>query len=156
MVHHIRQFFRQANETVFVLFGEGSWRLRHHEQVILNAGINNCEPEAQRLLQQQLLRGFFIEKTNSKINVLRFRDPLEEVRLSAPEFQDMWFRVALLVNGKREISNVNIYRGLIFSFETRSPKKVYRRADLKVLSVKIDDGAKSLTKAIDRAEHGSS
>ena len=68
----------------------------------------------------------------------------------------MWFRVALLVNGKREISNVNIYRGLIFSFETRSPKKVYRRADLKVLSVKIDDGAKSLTKAIDRAEHGSS
>jgi hypothetical protein len=138
------------------LFGEGSWKLSRHEEFILNAAINSCDPEAKSVLQQQLLRDFFVEKTNKRINVFRFHYARDEMRLSRPEFQDMWLRVNLLVNGKKEVSNVNIYCGLIFSFETRSPKEAYNGADLEVWSVDIGDGAKSLTKAIDRQEHGSS
>ena len=138
----------------YKLSGEGSWKLLSHEQLILMAAIENFDTDVQKLLLQQLHQEFFVERTNNRISVLRFCDAHDDLRAQGTKFEDKWMRVHILVNNKKQISNVNIYRGLVFSVETRSPRKTYRGAEICVAKVVDGKGTNSLTTTVDRQEHG--
>ncbi len=150
----IKKWLTRAFEVVYYLSGEGSWKLLAHEQQILMAAIENLVPDEREVLHQQLHQDFFVERTNKMISVLRFYEEHEDLRVQGLDFEDRWLRVHILVNGKKQISNVNIYRGLVFSVETRSPRKAYKGTEIRVVKVVDGNGADSFTRAIDRQEHG--
>ncbi|WP_299506392.1 hypothetical protein [uncultured Roseobacter sp.] len=139
---------------IYFVGGEGNWKLFPHEEAILMSAFEVLPPEARELLHQQISRDFFVERTNKRINVLRFYDAHSDLRINDPDFEDKWLRVHMRVNGKKEISNVNIYHGFIFSIEIRSPKKTYTGAQIRIEKVDQEEADKSYTKSIDRLEHG--
>ncbi|WP_377191726.1 hypothetical protein [Ruegeria meonggei] len=150
----IKKWLTQAFEVIYYLSGEGSWKLLAHEKLILMAAIENLVPDERELLRQQLHQDFFVERTNNRISVLRFYEAHEDLRVQGTDFEDRWIRVHMLVNGKKQICNVNVYRGLVFSVETRSPRKTYKGTEIRVVKVVDGNGADSFTRAIDRQEHG--
>ncbi|WP_299631298.1 hypothetical protein [uncultured Roseobacter sp.] len=141
-------------EVIYFVGGEGNRKLFPHEEAILMSAFKVLPSEARELLHQQISRDFFVERTNKRINVLRFYDAHSDLRINDPDFEDKWLRVHMRVNGKKEISNVNIYHGFIFSVETRSPKKMYTGAQIRIEKVDQEEADKSYTKSIDRLEHG--
>ncbi|WP_299736485.1 hypothetical protein [uncultured Roseobacter sp.] len=150
----IKKVLKQASEVIYFVGGEGNWKLFPHEEAILMSAFKVLPPEARELLHQQISRDFFVERTNKRINVLRFYDAHSDLRINDPDFEDKWLRVHMRVNGKKEISNVNIYRDFIFSIETWSPKKMYTDAQIRIEKVDQEEADKSYTKSIDRLEHG--
>ncbi len=146
---------RQLLHFITYLSGEGSWRLREHEKIILNAVISKLSENHRKLVEQQLKEKFFIERIpDGRINVFRFYQPKPDLKIEDEEFDDLLFKVYIIVNGKKQISHVVFYRGYLFSIEMKKPGKFYRGEDLAIEKVLKGKSSQSYTEAIDRLEHG--
>lgn len=146
---------RQLLHFITYLSGEGSWRLREHEKAVLNAAIDILSERHRQLVEQQLKEKFFIERIpDGRINVLRFYRPKPELKVEGVEFDDLLFRVHIIVNGRKQISHVVFYRGYLFSIEMKNPGKFYEGNSLAVEKVLKGKSSQSYTEAIDRLEHG--
>lgn len=146
---------RQLLHFITYLSGEGSWRLREHEKIILNAVISKLSENHRKLVEQQLKEKFFIERIpDGRINVFRFYRPKPDLKIEDAEFDDLLFKVHIIINGKKQISHVVFYRGYLFSIEMKKPGKFYKGEDLAIEKVLKGKSSQSYTEAIDRLEHG--
>lgn len=120
-------FGRQLLHFITYLSGEGSWRLREHEKIVLNAVIDKLSESHQQLVEKQLKEKFFIERIpDGRINVFRFYRPKSYLKIEDAEYDDLLFRVHIIVNGRKQISHVVFYRGYLFSIEMKKPVNFMR------------------------------
>lgn len=146
---------RQLLHLITYLSGEGSWRLREHEKVVLNAAINILSESHRQLVEQQLKEKFFIERIpDGRINVFRFYWSKPYLKIEDVEFDDLLLQVHITVNGRKQIAHVVFYRGYLFSIEMKNPGNFYKGTGLAIEKVLKGKSSQSYTEAIDRLEHG--
>ncbi len=137
-----------------MLVGEGGWRLRPHEAQMIDATVAILDEAAANTVRAQLAQDHFIERTDPRINVLPFYDLRSVPALPGPAFGDALYKVRMSVGGKTETGRVTFYEGRIRSVETRQPGKAYLGAQVSVISVVPGKPSETLTRSIDRSEHG--
>jgi hypothetical protein len=149
-----RQFFLDAGYLLHFAFGEGSWRLRSHENSVLDAVLAHVSDDVRALVKSQLQQKYFVERTNKRISVLRYYAPADALRIRDSEYWDLLLRVQIVVDGKKEFAHVTFYKGYLFSVEFKKAGRSYLRSTLTVAGVAQGKPRDSYTRAIDRLEHG--
>ena len=150
----MRVLVQRAYHLLFLVTGEGGWRLRPHERAMIEAVAAHLGGAADIAIRAQLAEDVFVERTNPRVNVLRFYALPEALRLDGEAFEDALFKVRIEADGTVETGRVTVYQGRVFSVETRRPGKAFRGAGAKVLSVTHGRPSDTLTGALDRLEHG--
>lgn len=148
------KILRKIWEAIYYICGEGGWTLRAYEKLVVESAIDTLDSETQQTLRGQLSSPFFVERTNNRINVIRFYKTEMPASIENPNFDDAAINVKTKADGEVSYANVIFYKGFIFSIETRRPGKWYRNKTYEILSVKPENPSMSLTNAIDRLEHG--
>lgn len=151
----LKELARRLNHFLSYVFGEGSWSIKAHEKSVLNAALGELDEDARELAGRQLARSFFVERTSGgRINIIRFYDPVAELRLPSDDFSDLLVKVKVKVDGRQQTAHVTFYKGLLFSVEFRKPGKFYAGKELETVDVSIGKPSQSYTHGIDRLEHG--
>ena len=152
----LRTLLRRLLHMLTYLSGEGSWELHSHEKIVLDAVVDHLDERLRRLIREQLEQSFFVERIpDGRINVFRFYRMNDELVVPDAEFDDLLFRIHLMVNGRKQIAHVTFYKGQVFSVEMKKRGRFYKGADLKVEQVTLGNPKQTYTRAIDRLEHGS-
>lgn len=153
----MRDAFYRAWDFLHFLSGDGSWRLRPLEEVVIEAVINDLSASIATLVRRQLGQAFFVERIPAgRINVLRFYRIDDSVRIREPGFSDKLFKVGLVVDGRNETAHVTFYEGHIFSVEFKHPSRFYAGKKIEIRSVAAGAPENTYTREIDEAEHGPS
>jgi hypothetical protein len=147
---------RRAWDFVYLISGSGSWRLRPHEQLVVDAAIEDLPADIRKTVRAQLEQAFFVERTSDRIYVLRFYETRDELRIADPAFERRLVKIQLEFDGRTQNAHVTFHRGYLFSIEFEKPAKFYRRKKITVCGVRPGEPGESYTKAIDRLEHGRS
>jgi hypothetical protein len=74
--------------------------------------------------------------------------------LEGEEYRDSLFQVEMQVDGKKQRSHVTFFQGRLFSVELPKPLKFYKDKSIVFCDVKPGKTSQSITRAIDRLEHG--
>lgn len=154
MLRMLLKLLEELNRLGHLVSGTGSWSLRPHEKIVVSAVIGTLPEHVRQKCEAQLNARHFVERSNARINVMRLSTPDEGLKISDPEFEDALFKVRAKVETKTETMNVTFYEGFLFSVETRRAGKSYLNQSISVLDVQKGKPKKTLTRAIDRAEHG--
>lgn len=136
-------------------FRDGFWGMRQPTRMIANHFIGSRNEVDSRKLNEQLLQPFFQSWWNQgRINPIfhYLLDP--ESLLEGEEYQDGLFRVEMRVEGKKQHANVVFVTGRLFSIELPKPIKFYKDKEIQLGAVKRGNNRQSVTRAIDRLEHG--
>jgi hypothetical protein len=139
------------------LSGEGSWSLRPHERMVIEAAIDFLPEHAQALLRSQLKETMFLQRTPKQIcrprfylaPYLRDRRAIEDA-----EYSEKLIKVQLDVEGAKEVAHVEFFRGRVDSIQFKRPPAYYAGKKLKVTGIRPGKVALSHAAAIDRLEHG--
>jgi hypothetical protein len=121
---------------------------------VLVAALAHLPDDVRALVERQLQQKYFVERTNKRINVLRYYAPAEALRIKSPDFSDLLLKVQLIVDGKKEFAHVTFYNGYLFSIEFKKAGRSYANRTLAVAAVTPGRPRDSYTRAIDRLEHG--
>lgn len=146
--------FKKLWHFVYLVTGEGSWSLRPYETAVIKAVLGSLEVDIRQKIEKQLRKSYFVERTNKHVNVIRFYDMEDHLRVFEHEVQDSLFKVSTRLEGKVYDANVTFYKGLIFSVETKKAGGFYVGKGFDVINVKKGSPSHTVTKAIDRLEHG--
>jgi hypothetical protein len=145
----------RLNEIGLWQWGEGSWRLRPLEVVVIRQAITIMPTYLQPKAEAQLLQKMFVERSNPRINMIcPYRHDLE-LNLDG-EWHDALVKVSLEVDGQKQNANVTTIKGRLFSVEFKKPAKFYKGKTIVVGEAKLGNPRQGYTRAIDRAEHGRS
>lgn len=151
----LKELVRRVNHFLTYLFGEGSWSIKEHEKLVLDAALGELDANAREFAGRQLERSYFVERTSSgRINVIRFYGPAAELRIPDEDFSDLLVKVKVGVDGRQQTAHVTFYKGLLFSIEFKKPGKFYSGKNLEISGVSIGKPSQSYTQGIDRLEHG--
>ncbi|MEQ1932231.1 MAG: hypothetical protein ABL957_17105 [Parvularculaceae bacterium] len=135
--------------------GGGSWRLKPHEAILLNAVLDRLATDAKTRVQEQMAHGYFVERmSDGRINVIRLHKKPGDLAIQDSSFADALYNVRLSVEARRENAHVTFLKGFIFSIETKHGKHFYVGKTISVLDASVGDPHQSFTRAIDRLEHG--
>ncbi|MGQ0443294.1 MAG: hypothetical protein ACT4OH_07625 [Methylophilaceae bacterium] len=137
-------------DLVYFLSGEGTWGLKAHEALVLEAAISTFPEHLQRQLRSQLGERIFVIRANRHVSHLRISAP----SIEGQELQHSLLIVNLGIEGKREAAHVEFYRGRINTVQFRHRAKVYAGKAIQVLDVKPGNPNLSHAAALDRLEHG--
>ncbi|MEM9631811.1 MAG: hypothetical protein AAGA50_10830 [Pseudomonadota bacterium] len=148
-------WLRRLLHMLTFLSGEGSWSLRPVEAQLIKAALDHIDEADGKLLASQLSESFFVERINPRIVVLRFYKIGSDQVVCSPDFEDKLIRVHFVADGKRQVSNVCVFEGVIFSVEMKDPRLLRKAKQLTVEKVVAGTPKQSLTRVIDRSEHGS-
>jgi hypothetical protein len=154
MTPDISIWLRRLLHTLTFLSGEGSWSLRPIEAQLIEAALGHIDEADRKLLESQLKESYFVERINPRIVVLRFYKIRSDHVVRSPEFEDKLIRVHVLADEKRQVSNVNIFQGVVFSVEMKDPQRLRNAKHLTVEKVVSGTPKQSLANVIDRSEHG--
>lgn len=154
MIGALLRLLTILNRLDHFIFGTGSWSLRPHEKIVVSAVTGTLPEQVRQKCEAQLNARHFVERSNARINVIRLGAPDEGLKIPDPEFEDALFKVRAKVGTKTETMNVTFYEGFLFSVETRRPGKSYVNQSISVLDVQKGKPKETLTRPIDRAEHG--
>lgn len=72
MIAAIKSLMRFLWDLLYFLSGEGSWSLRPHERIVLEAVIDILPERSQVLLRSQLKETTFVQRTHKQISRPRF------------------------------------------------------------------------------------
>lgn len=150
----MRSILRHAGHWLHFFFDSGSWRLRPLESLVVDAVIGQIPASHADRLRKQLQQPYFVERTNSRINVIRLDRPEEHLKIPGLDFTDKLYKVSLAVDGANEIAHVTFYKGFIFSVEFKKPRHFYANKRVEVRSVAVGSPKQTYTREIDQAEHG--
>lgn len=151
----LKELFRRVNHLLTFLFGEGSWSIKEHERLILDAALGELDANVRELAGRQLEQSYFVERaSHGRINVIRFYDPAAALRIPGDDFSDLLVQVKVNVDKRQQTAHVTFYKGLLFSVEFKKPGKFYAGKNLETGSVSIGQPSQSYTQGIDRLEHG--
>ncbi|MDF3127210.1 hypothetical protein [Rheinheimera sp. 1928-s] len=145
-------------DLLYFLSGEGTWCLRPHERLVLEAAIANFPDDMQKQLRAQLNQKIFVQRSHRQISRPRFYSPFyvpNKEMYANDEFLHTLVSVKIDVEGERENAHIEFFRGRIDSIQFKYSGTFYRGKAVKVLGVKSGKPGLSHAAAIDRAEHGS-
>jgi hypothetical protein len=150
----IKALFRRLLHLITFISGEGSWGLKKHEIIILDAVIEILDQQKKILVSKQLKQSFFVERIpDGRINVFRFYYKPDELKINSFEFNDLLFRVYISVDNERQVAFVTFYKGYIFSLELKNPSKYYYAKSINTYDVETGRSSESYTIEIDKEEH---
>ncbi|HQS60016.1 MAG: hypothetical protein B7Y56_15900 [Gallionellales bacterium 35-53-114] len=138
-------------DLLYFLTGEGTWRLRTHERLVLEAAIASLPDDIQSQLRAQFNQMLFVQRSNRQISRPRFYS----IPLEGNELPHNLLKVEIDVGGKKESAHVEFFQGRVDSIQFKHPGKFYSGKALKVDGVKAGNPKVSHAAAIDRSEHGS-
>jgi hypothetical protein len=149
------RILRFPNDCLFALTRDGGWKLRHPTDVIINHFIDSRNQSDAAKLRDQLSQPFVQRwwikgRINPIFHYLLDPDSL----LDGEEYQNSLFRIELVVDGKKQHANITFGGGRIYSVELPKPIKLYKGKDLQFGAVTRGNNRQSMTRAIDRLEHG--
>ena len=141
--------------TLTFLSGEGSWTLRRHERIVLDAVLARLSETDAIAVRHQLASPYFVERIpDGRINILRhYRGPTGST-FASEAFDDCLFKVRIAVDGNMLEAHVVFYKRRLFSIEFNKEGGFFRDKAIRVDSVRRGRAAQSYTAAIDRLEHG--
>lgn len=144
-------------DLLYFLFGEGNWKLHDHERMVLDAAINTMPEHAQNFYNSQLKSTLFAQRTPKQVCRPRFYPVAYQRDLrffDDEEFSEKVIDVQISVDGRKEIANVEFYKGRIESIQFKHPPKYYASKVITVIGVKPGKVGRTHADAIDRLEHG--
>jgi hypothetical protein len=144
-------------DLLFFLTGEGSWSLRPHERMVIEAAIDFLPEDAQALLRSQMKETTFVQRSHKQICWPRFyaRPYLPDRRaIEDLEYYKKLIEVQLDVEGAKEVAHVEFFRGRVDTIQFKRPGTYYAGKKLKVIGTRPGKLARSHAAAIDRREHG--
>ena len=146
---------RKLLDLISYLSGEGSWKMLFYEVTITKFVLNYFDDNVSKFIEKQLATDFFMDRmSDGRINVFRFYNFDDHLRISFKEFNDLMLKVDLMVDGKREVAHVTFYKGYIFSIELKHPRKFYENKKIEIKDIETGLPEESYTNEIDQAEHG--
>jgi hypothetical protein len=156
-VNAVEALFRFLVDLLYWVTGEGSWRLRPHERVVIEAAIDLLPQQSRELLRAQLKETTFVQRSHRQICRPRFysapyipdRRAIEDV-----ESSDRIIDVHLVVEGVNEVAHVEFYRGRVDSIQFKRPAAYYADKRLRAVGTRPGRQGRSHAAAIDRREHG--
>jgi hypothetical protein len=146
---------RKAWEAIYLISGEGSWKLTDYEKVLANAVLEALSDKTKSEVLKQLSASYFVERTSNRVSVIRFHKPESVNQIEDVEFEDSLYKIYSEVDGKKYKANVTFYKRRIFSIESSRQRKFFKGKNVLPLKVQKTSPSQSLTVAIDRSEHGS-
>ena len=143
-----------ASDGISYLSNEGSWSMKEHERVVVDAVLSQLDSIHENHFYSQLERPFFIERSNKgRINIFRPYGDVLDISELFPDFSDTLYSVHFYVEKSRNKANVSFYKGNLFSVEFQKPYSFFQDAKLKVESVIRGYSDDSFTRTIDSYEH---
>lgn len=144
-------------DILFFITGEGSWNLRSHERIVLEAVIDQLDTPAQGILRSLLRQKMFIERANSRVvrprfytaHYARLRMPIEYLGDEIKAYE-----VVIDVAGHNQRAHAVLFRGNIDSIQLASSKDFYNGKIVRALKVSEIDPRFTIAGEIDREEHG--
>ena len=157
MIAVVKSLFGLVRDIEFYLFGEGTWSLRPHERIVIEAAIDILPERSQVLLRSQLKETTFVQRSHKQICRPRFytapylqdRRAVEDV-----EYSKKIIDVQLDVDGVNEVAQVEFFAGRVDSIQFKRPAAYYVGKRLRVTGTRLGKLARSHAAAIDRREHG--
>lgn len=144
-------------DLLYFLTGEGSWRLRPHERVAIEAAVDCLPEQAQALLRSQLAGTMFVQRSHKQISRPRFyTEPYcpDRRAIEDPEYSDKMIDVQIDVEGVKQMIHVDFLRARVDTIQFKRPAKFYVGKNLKVMGVRPGKRGRTHAEAIDRLEHG--
>ena len=138
------------------LCGEGDWHLSNTTKAIIEHFITTRNDNESALLKMQLSQPFFQAKWNGgRVNPIFYYLFDEKTSLKDEEYHnESLFQIEISVDGKKQRSNIMFVGGRLFSVELPKPLKFYEGKSITFGDVKRGRTSQSITRAIDRLEHG--
>lgn len=144
-------------DLLYFLTGEGSWSLRPHESVVLEAAIDSL-PEPSRALFHSRLKGtMFVQRSHKQISWPRFYTApyLSDPRtIRGDELSEYVVDVKFDVDGVSQVANVDFFKGRLDTIQFKRPASYYAGKTLRVTDVRPGKPHLTHGAALDRLEHG--
>lgn len=153
----IKPLFNFTWDMLYFITGEGTWELRPHEKIVLEAVIDNLDTSAQDIFRSLLRRKMFIQRSHSRIVRPRFytayyarlRLPIDDL-----DNKNVVYEAVLDVAGHRQRAQVEFFRGEIDSVQFAKDGAFYAGKIVRVVHVSETDPLSTNAAEIDRDEHG--
>ncbi|WP_299484100.1 hypothetical protein [uncultured Roseibium sp.] len=135
---------------------EGSWSLKPHEALTLNAALEWLAGDLESVARAQLAQRYFVERmSNGRIPCFRYYRMDPGLKFAGPLGSgDHFINVVQKVERRNLTAKCVLHDGVVFGLEFPKPGNFFKNADIEVVSVSCDETAFSYTDALDRAEHG--
>lgn len=153
----IKGVFNFLWDMLYFLTGEGSWMLRPHERIVLEAAITSFPDNVQKLIRTEMKQKMFIQRSNRQISRPRFYSTFYITNhkiIEDKEFSHKIVDIQICVDGEKQNAQVEFFEGRIDSIQFKKPGKFYVGKTIKVVGVKSGNVNLSHAAAIDRREHG--
>lgn len=144
-------------DLLYFLTGEGSWSLRPHERIVIEAAIDFLPEHAQALLRSQLKQTTFVQRSHKQICWPRFylSPYLQDRRaIEDADYSEKIIDVQVDVDGVKEVAHVEFFRGRVDTIQFKRPAAYYAGKKLRVIGTRTGKLTRSHAAAIDRREHG--
>lgn len=144
-------------DLLYFLTGEGSWVLRPHERIVLEAAVASLPNDKQIILRTQLGQKMFVQRSHGQICRPRFYSAFYVRNKKTTEDDDLSNKVIniqISVDGENQNAQVEFFQGRIDSIQFKRPSKFYIGKEVKVIGVKLGNTSLTHAAAIDRCEHG--
>lgn len=158
MIAAVRSWMRFLGDLLYYLTGEGSWSLRSHERMVIEAVIDTLPEHAQALLRSQLEETTFVQRTPKQISRPCFYTApyLQDRRaVEDGEYSHKVVDVQFDVDGVNQVANAEFFRGRVDSIQFKRPAVHYLGKTLRVTGTRPGKPIRTHAAAIDRREHGS-
>jgi hypothetical protein len=150
------KYISNFSHVEIFLFGQGSWSLKNHEKIVLDAALNALEPNIRSIMEKQLSQDYFVDRISpgKRIVTFRFYEKDKSLIINDKEYSDLLLKVEIIIDGKKQTAHATFYNGYIYGLEFKKPYKFYKDKEINVGGVKIGKSGDTYTRVIDRAEHG--
>jgi hypothetical protein len=151
----IKRLASLPNDALGFLTREHGWQLRYPTNIIIShflSAINEADADMIRAQLAQPWRQSWWLK--GRINPI-FHYLLEPATLlTDPFYEDGLFLIAMRVDGKKLNANVTFATGRLYSVELPKPFAFFKNKELVLGEVTRGNPRQSISRAIDRSEHG--
>lgn len=139
----------------FVTF-EGSWSLKPHEAMTLEAALNWMPADMADLARKQLSQRYFVERqSHGRIPCFRYYRMEPDLRFNGRFRDGDHFIEVKLRTGKRKVTaKCVLHEGTVFGLEFPKPSSFFKNMKVEVASVSCEEASFSYTDVLNRAEHG--
>ena len=144
-------------DLLYFLTGEGTWALRAHERIVLEAAITSLPHDAQQHFDALLKQRVFVQRSNRLVGRPRFYTKpylRNHTSVDEPTLSHQLLNVHVDVDGERQVAHVEFFHGRIDSIQFKKPASFYAGKTVCAADVSLGNPNLSHASAIDRKEHG--
>lgn len=151
----LRRALSFPNDLLFYLTRDGDWKLRYPTDVVIEHFLTKIDASNRAKIVAQLKQPLVQRWWHKgRINPI-FHYVLDpETQLEDAAYKDDLYRIEMFVEGKKQWANITFVDGKLFCVELAKPFKFYESKSIIFGDVKRGKTSQSITRAIDRLEHG--